>query len=865
MNWNLFFLIVAFIGCLALSQIEAAPSDNFTVTFDEKPGLDHVCFYISITNNQDSNDDFPFKTIINETSLNMSIVDVRFYEWKPYEYDETECHECVVETCDHNKTAACFKETITDCVICGSTTSEVTGYRWLERNLVSRNEDSDKLSHQFEEVHIKKGLTARYKLCYDFGEIPTNPATGKPESYGYIWLDVRGKIYADLTNSSWWNMSCATRWRIIGNASSATLPIGVNATNQPNVWTQNSTEPIYLYDCGSYMAVGNETDELAWENASLWAGNSPTLVYEPDIVAVYHFEEINGTGWGLNDSTRYGNDLLHVNTPSLNESGVFGYGVNYEDGSSEKTSGPMEAYSTGTIMGWFKQEASAIDGLVGLHSGTWNYANLHFYSNTGANDALESRWVDTDSSTCYILSSNNFLKPTTWQHIAWIWNTTHCMVFLDGVRNKTAAITSGVTEAGPTEFHIGERGSNSAYWDGDIDEIIYSNRTWTDAEVTDWYNNGIDQLGRLGEAEELLFYNITLESPANGTITNDDTPDFSFRFNGTYATASCELWIGGTGYGVNGTALNDTSTTITANASISDGTNIAWYVNCTNNTVTQQSDTTRYITIDTADPNITVTSPLNGTTYTNNVNVDVSADETIDTWWYELDSNGTNTTFTPNITITGLAVGSHNISICANDTAGNINCTAVIFFDITSAKKTVCSVEPILITNQDNEEIEIGWGFDCDQMLEGTFLGDMIYGEMWYHNHTGTEYNFATDGLYYNLTFLNGDELNGFTFSDTDDTLTAQYAGTYKASYMASGDGQNNHEYFTSITINGAVEDKCESHKKMTAGGDIVTMTGGCIITLAAGDVLRLATADVGGTGTGNYFSANLNLIRIGD
>lgn len=148
--------------------------------------------------------------------------------------------------------------------------------------------------------------------------------------------------------------------------------------------------------------------------------------------------------------------------------------------------------------------------------------------------------------------------------------------------------------------------------------------------------------------------------------------------------------------------------------------------------------------------------------------------------------------------------------------------------------------------------------------VSGNFTGNQIYGEMWYHNHTATELDFAVDGAYYNLTF-NNSLVNGFTFDDAGDYLESGYDGVYKASYMASGDGQNNHVYFTSVTVNAVVVDKCESHKKMSAGSDIVTMTGDCFIELTAGDKIRLATADVGATGTGNYYSASLNLVRIGD
>jgi len=44
-------------------------------------------------------------------------------------------------------------------------------------------------------------------------------------------------------------------------------------------------------------------------------------------------------------------------------------------------------------------------------------------------------------------------------------------------------------------------------------------------------------------------FSITLNSPANQTVTNDNTPDFSFTVSGTEANYSCELFINDTGYG----------------------------------------------------------------------------------------------------------------------------------------------------------------------------------------------------------------------------------------------------------------------------------------------------------------------------
>ena len=50
-----------------------------------------------------------------------------------------------------------------------------------------------------------------------------------------------------------------------------------------------------------------------------------------------------------------------------------------------------------------------------------------------------------------------------------------------------------------------------------------------------------------------------------------------------------------------------------------------------------------------------------------------------------------------------------------------------------------------------------------------------------------------------------------------------------------------------------------------SAGGDIFTQSGNCFIELVVGDKVSMRTADIGGSGTANLYSANLNLVRIGN
>ena len=102
------------------------------------------------------------------------------------------------------------------------------------------------------------------------------------------------------------------------------------------------------------------------------------------------------------------------------------------------------------------------------------------------------------------------------------------------------------------------------------------------------------------------------------------------------------------------------------------------------------SAVTLYFTVDTTSPDVYILSPEN-ITYTDAIiNLNVSSDETIDTWWYSL-NGASNITFSPNTTVT-LSLGNNNVTVWANDSAGNVNMTT-IYFSLNSSLNVVL-VEP---------------------------------------------------------------------------------------------------------------------------------------------------------------------------
>lgn len=88
-----------------------------------------------------------------------------------------------------------------------------------------------------------------------------------------------------------------------------------------------------------------------------------------------------------------------------------------------------------------------------------------------------------------------------------------------------------------------------------------------------------------------------------------------------------------------------------------------------------------HFSVDTSPPSISILSPQNQTYITTELLLDFTLNETASWTGYSLDSQEI-VTFTGNISLTGLAYGSHSIKIYANDTYGNTATSDTIYFTV---------------------------------------------------------------------------------------------------------------------------------------------------------------------------------------
>ena len=192
---------------------------------------------------------------------------------------------------------------------------------------------------------------------------------------------------------------------------------------------------------------------------------------------------------------------------------------------------------------------------------------------------------------------------------------------------------------------------------------VYTNDTAGNMNVSKIYSfNTVDS----------IFPKITIESPLNR----------SYNSTSVWANLTLNEDGGWCGYSLDGAANVTMSNTSTIDwyllvESLSESShNITYSCNDTSGNM-NSSEVTEYFTVDITLPTIYIYSPDNITYSSNPIDLNVSADEDIDTWLYSLNGNS-NVTFDPNTTITATE-GINNITVYANDTAGNLNSTTVYF------------------------------------------------------------------------------------------------------------------------------------------------------------------------------------------
>jgi hypothetical protein len=140
--------------------------------------------------------------------------------------------------------------------------------------------------------------------------------------------------------------------------------------------------------------------------------------------------------------------------------------------------------------------------------------------------------------------------------------------------------------------------------------------------------------------------------------------------------------------------------------------------------------------------------------------------------------------------------------------------------------------------------------------------GGAIYGEVYYHNDSGT-LDISTTTALTNVIGVVAGIAKGTTLNATNGSITIINPGSYKieSSMSVTSNGAETYHWITGV--NGAAESKCHANRKIATPTDVGSASFTCIVALDAGDVVTLMVRSLANdTCEFEHFNLNISLIK---
>jgi hypothetical protein len=214
-----------------------------------------------------------------------------------------------------------------------------------------------------------------------------------------------------------------------------------------------------------------------------------------------------------------------------------------------------------------------------------------------------------------------------------------------------------------------------------------------------WYASCSDNAGNTNFSQnrtimvDLTNPMVTLISPPDASILNSSLVALNFTANDNcWQQMACRLYINNT---LNRTLSAANNSNYSLNLSFSSG-QYSWSINCTDGSGRVGQSTSRTLSTDLSPPNITISSPTNrayssNTTYNPNVYLNFSvSDATGVSCYYRINTSSFYNTSCSNYSQLYLGTGRYNITINANDSAGNA-ASSIVFFNISDTTAPIAS------------------------------------------------------------------------------------------------------------------------------------------------------------------------------
>ena len=347
--------------------------------------------------------------------------------------------------------------------------------------------------------------------------------------------------------------------------------------------------------------------------------------------------------------------------------------------------------------------------------------------------------------------------------------------YLNGSIINSKAISAGLdTSTADLTFGRREFVQTTTWFNGTMDEVAIWNRSLTDAEISDLWNNG-DGI-TYSVTEDTNSPNVTINTPLNQTYSTN-----SITFN---ITSVDDTLMDSCLYSLDNGATNYSMTNLSSfysatNNSMTQGLHtVNYYCNDSSNNLNDSESITFFI--DSINPLISFAYPINDTYNSNISTLNYTYIETNCNYtWYSIDGGSTNSTLeTCGTNFTSIVSSDSNTWIVfINDTAGNLN-SSNVSFTIDTIPPTIDWISPtptdgdtinynsVYLNTTITDASNTSAFFDFNYSLVG-------YWAMDFYNSTGVFDNSTYDnfGIFYNMSEENktdGMYGDAFNFSGND-------------------------------------------------------------------------------------------------
>jgi len=315
--------------------------------------------------------------------------------------------------------------------------------------------------------------------------------------------------------------------------------------------------------CCADMSIGDGTGTWDWKRSST-VRTAPDLI-SPDYVKSYQFYfGLIGTGTGTLwvDAVQidYDNTLKDFTDSPWTSSSYCaegsclefdGYNDYIDVGTFDITSNEM------TITAWFKADDFDVgDGRI-ISKAVSEAEQDHYWMlstiSSGGDMRLRSRLKTGGTTTTLIASSGN-LFTDVWTHAAFVYNKTHMLLYKNGVLVGSTPKAGAISTNNAASIWIGDNpGANRKQFDGVIDEVKIYNRSLSESEIYQEYQDGVIHWG-ISSSSFSLSAGSTNMRCMGGQAPNKPNMkirSLDMRFAGI-GTVAMALYFGGTESNPNG-------------------------------------------------------------------------------------------------------------------------------------------------------------------------------------------------------------------------------------------------------------------------------------------------------------------------